>query len=161
MVSGSIIATERGDRSAEFLAYLPPARRQILQSKFVVLAGTAIIIYGVNLSIRFLASVLAGDTNALEALTGGLPSMNYLAAVGVVAVGVGWCSSAALDNAGPPVALAFAAPLIVFSALLLIDYMTGWPGKFYYERIYFGSCVGVGVITFGVGTVYFLQRIEP
>jgi len=161
MISGSIIAAERGDRSAEFLAYLPPARHQILQSKFTVLAGTAIVIYGVNLSIRLFANVLAGDTNGVEALTGDLPSMTYVAAVGVVAVGVGWCSSAAFSDAGPAVALAFAAPLIVLSVLNLIEYLTGWPGEFYYERIYFGSCVGVGVITFAIGTLYFLQRIEP
>ncbi len=161
MVSGSVIATERGDRSAEFLAYLPPARRQILQSKFAVLAGTAMVIYGVNLSVRFFADALAADTNGVEALTGDLPSMTYVAAVGVVAVGVGWCSSAALDNAGPAVALAFAAPLIVLSVLNLVEYLTGWPGEFYYERVYFGSSVGVGVIAFVIGTVYYLQRIEP
>ncbi len=161
MISGSIIATERGDRSAEFLAYLPPERSEILQSKFAVLAGTAMVIYGVNLSVRFFADTLAGDTNGVEALTGDLPSMTYMAAVGVVAVGVGWCSSAALDNAGPAVALAFAAPLIVFSVLNLVEYLTGWPGQFDFERIYFGSCAGVGVIAFGIGTVYYLKRVEP
>ncbi len=64
-----------------------------------------------------------------------------------------WC--------GPAVALAFAAPLIVLSVLNLVEYLTGWPGEFYYERVYFGSSVGVGVIAFVIGTVYYLQRIEP
>ena len=39
MLGGNAIACERSDRSAHFLAYLPPTKAQILASKFLVAAG--------------------------------------------------------------------------------------------------------------------------
>lgn len=161
MISGNIIAAERSDRSAEFLAYLPPSRRQILSSKVVVLAAAAIIVWGFNLAVALIAEWLAGDTQAARAMTADLAPLGHLAAIGVVGVGAGWSASAVSSSTGPAVALAFAAPLVVLGGLSAIQYITGWPSVLTFAEIYFPCCGVIGVVLFLTGTVYFLRRIEP
>ena len=48
MLGGNAIACERSDRSAHFLAYLPPTKTQILASKFLVAAGALAVLWGAN-----------------------------------------------------------------------------------------------------------------
>ena len=44
MLGGNAIAVERGDRSAEFLVYLPPSRAQVILSALVL--GAFLIVWG-------------------------------------------------------------------------------------------------------------------
>lgn len=161
MISGSIIAAERGDRSAEFLAYLPPSKFQILGSKFIVLVLAALVVYGVNFSIGLFADWLSDGTNASRNMTSDLVPWRYLAAIGVAAVGAGWCASAMSGSAGPAVAMAFLAPLVVLGGLAAVQYMTDWPSSLAFAPIYFSGCTISGAILFSTGSVYFLCRVEP
>ena len=51
MLAGNSIASERADRSAEFLAYLPPSRTQILASKLLLAMLAAGVTWTVNLTV--------------------------------------------------------------------------------------------------------------
>ncbi len=161
MISGNIIAAERSDRSAEFLAYLPPSRVQVLLSKFIVLAAAVVVVWGFHFGVSFIAYWLAGGVQAAETMTTDLVPLRYLAAIGFAAVGSGWCASAMSENTGPAVALAFATPLVLLGVLALTQYLTGWPYSLDYAKVYFSACAVCGAVLFMSGTVYFLRRIQP
>src|SRR5581483_10987631 len=61
MLSGNSIAVERGDRSAEFLSYLPPSRAMVLLSKAMVLLAAFLVIWGPNLIVLMAARLLCPD----------------------------------------------------------------------------------------------------
>lgn len=161
LLSGHVIAAERGDRSAEFLAYLPPSRGQVLFSKALVLAGSAAVVWGLNWGASLIADHLAGDTDAARMLTADMASIGRLAAIGVLAAGAGWCASSMLENSGPAVAFALVAPIVTFGAFQLIMYLANWPDELTFADVYFAACWPIGASLFAAGTVYFLRRVEP
>jgi ABC-type transport system involved in multi-copper enzyme maturation permease subunit len=161
MLSGHLIAVERGDRSAEFLAYLPPSRALVLLSKAIVLAAALLVVYGVNLTLLEIASRLSADADATRVLTSNLTSLPRLAAVGFLAMGAGWCASAMLDGTGTAVALAFVAPMALFGLLQATRAACNWPDDLSFAAAYFGACRGVGLALAVLGTCSYLRRVEP
>ena len=135
LLSGHVIAVERGDRSAEFLGYLPPSRGQVLLSKAIVLLGAAAIVWSLNLGTRFIAEYLAGDTDPASMLTGGMTSLARLAAIGLLAAGAGWCASSMLENSGPAVAFAMVAPIVTFGFFQLTRYLANWPDELSFSTV--------------------------
>lgn len=117
MLSGHIIAVERGDRSSEFLGYLPPSRGLVLFSKAFVLAGTFLAVWGLNLLMHATAFWLSPDSDAAHDLTSHMASLPRFAGIGLLAAGAGWCASANVNNSGPAVALGLAAPAVLFGVL--------------------------------------------
>ena len=160
MLSGHVIAAERGDRSAEFIAYLPPSRGQILLSKAFVIVGAMAVVWGMNLALKWLADQLAGDTDA-STLTSHTASLSQLAAIGILAAGAGWCASSMLENSGPAVTLAFVAPIVLFGFFQLTRYLVNWPDELSFSDVYFAGCWPVGLGLFLAGAAYYLQRVEP
>ena len=63
MLAGSIFTLERADRSAEFLACLPPRRYQHLISKFAVLFGTTAFMVIVHVSMTLISDLLRACNN--------------------------------------------------------------------------------------------------
>lgn len=160
MLSGHVIATERGDRSAEFMAYLPPSRRQILLSKAFLVVGAMAIVWGMNLAIMCIANLLAGDTDA-STLTEDMASISHLAAVGILAAGAGWCASSMVENSGPAVTLSLVAPIALFGFFELTRYLANWPDEPSFSDVYFAGCWPAGLGLFAIGTAYYLRRVEP
>lgn len=162
MLSGQLIAVERADRSAEFIAYLPPSRFQLLLSKLVVLASTIAVVWGTNLALRQLSGYLAGDArDPARALTADMASFWTLAAVGALAMGAGWCASCMLTGTGGPVASAFFSPMVLVGLLQSLGFASGWPDEFSFGSVYVSGCWLFGCVLFGIGTVHFLRRVEP
>ena len=161
MISGCIIAAERADRSAEFLAYLPPSRRQILVSKFLVLLTTLILIWGTNLAIFLLANWLEGETDAASTVMQDFSTVRIFLVVGIAGMGSGWLGSAISNNTGPAVGLAFITPVLIMPGIYLISQLTNWPSPLDYEGYFIGCCLATGGLSFVLGTTYFLHRVEP
>ncbi len=161
MLGGNLIAVERGDRSAEFLAYLPPSRGQILLSKASLLIGAQIVIIGLNGLVVMIALWLAGNSETPFIFTGDFVDRSRLVMVGVAAAGCGWLASSMLQSSGPPVALAFLSPMIIFGCLNLVKYLSGWPAYDSFPDVYFATCGMVGPATFVAGCLYYLRRVEP
>lgn len=161
ILSGHIIAVERGDRSAEFLAYLPPSRGLVLVSKAVVLAGAFLTIWGFNLLLQAISFGLSAESDAARELTSQMASLPRFAALGLLAAGAGWCASAVVDNSGPAVALALAAPAVLFGVLMSTHSMFNVPDDLSFGALYFTLCPILAVAFFMVGTLYYVSRVEP
>lgn len=161
LLSGHIIAAERGDRSAEFLGYLPPSRGLVLFSKSLVLAGTFLAIWGLNLLMHATAFWLSPDSDAARELTSHMASLPRFAGIGLLAAGVAWCASANVNNSGPAVALGLAAPAVLFGVLLATNSACNTPDDLAFAAIYFTLCPIVAVVCFTIGTFCYLRRVEP
>ncbi len=161
MLSGNLIAAERADRSAEFLASLPPSRAQILSSKLIVLGGSAAVIWTLNLVLILVAQSISDNREAARLLVDTMAPIGRLGMLGMAAVGGGWCASAWFDSTGPSVAVAFFTPLAVFGGVSLLRYLTNWPGAPDVVAIYFQICTVIGCLLFLAGCVYYLRRVEP
>ena len=161
ILSGHLIAVERGDRSAEFLGYLPPSRILVLVSKAVVLAGAFLIIWGLNLLVHAIAFWLSPDTDAARELTSHMASLPRFAGLGLLAAGVGWCASANVDNSGPAVALGLAAPAVLFGVLQATNSAFNTPHDLAFGTVYFTLCPILAAACFTIGTLSYCSRVEP
>lgn len=161
ILSGHIIAVERGDRSAEFLGYLPPSRGLVLFSKAVVLAGTFLMIWGLTLLLHATAFWLSPESDAAHDLTSHLASLPRFAGIGLLAAGAAWCASANVDNSGPAVALGLAAPAVLFGVLMATNSAFNTPNDLSFAAVYFTLCPILAVVCFTIGTLSYLRRVEP
>jgi hypothetical protein len=161
ILSGHTIAVERGDRSAEFLCYLPPSRAMVLFSKALVLAGLFLVVWGLNLLMYAAAFWLSPESDAVRDLTSHLTSLPRFAGIGLLAAGAGWCASANLDNSGPAVALGLAAPAVLFGLLLSANSAFHTPDDLNFASFYFTLCPILAVLFFGIGTFSYLWRVGP
>jgi hypothetical protein len=161
ILSGHIIAVERGDRSAEFLCYLPPSRAMVLFSKAVVLAGEFLVIWGLNLLMYAIALWLSPESDAARDLTSELASLPRFAGIGLLAAGAGWCASANVDNSGPAVALGLAAPAVLFGVLQSTNSAFNTPDDLAFASVYFTLCPILAVLFFAIGTFSYIRRVGP
>jgi hypothetical protein len=161
ILSGHLIAVERGDRSAEFLGYLPPSRRMVLLSKALVLLGAAFAIWGLNLALHVTAAWMSPASDAAHDLTSHLASLPRFAAIGALGAGAGWWASAILDNSGLAVALGLAAPAALFGILTGTHSAFNYPTEISFATTYFNLCPVLSVAFFTLGTWTYLRRVEP
>jgi hypothetical protein len=161
LLSGNLIATERADRSAEFLAYLPPSKIEILGSKILVLVTAVVLIWGVNLPLYSIALHLI-PSDPLEG-TGQIRSMlTMCAAAGICAIGSGWIASSYVSSPAIAALCAMMGPMFVSLSILASSYFLEWPvtESDYVNtlKIAFGV---VGIVLFSAGSLYFVRRVEP
>lgn len=157
VLAGHVIAVERVDRSAEFLAYLPPSKAQILFSKSTLLIGTGVIITSVNLIAAMVANSLV---NSQDPSAPGIRDLSQVSLVGVAAAGVGWAASAKLETTGAPVLLAIATPVVVLGAIYLTYFAFDWPVEQLSGTTVLLTFGLVGAVFFVFGWIYFLRRVE-
>jgi ABC-type transport system involved in multi-copper enzyme maturation permease subunit len=155
-LAGNLIAAERFDRSAEFLASLPASRRQILASKALLLLLAITPIWASN---TFAAAVLApGLAPAGEGMFG--PWLVH-AALALMLCGTGWLGSALLDSPAFATSLGIGATGLVGGIFVLV-----------FERfvprasdaLLYGALVAyviLGILCFVMGSAYYLRRVEP
>src|SRR3954469_7816148 len=110
LLGGYAIACERADRTANFLAFLPPSKAQILASKLIV-AGCATALWWswILFTVFVLAPRLGGGATDFV----GSYSGRGFAAMCVLTFGVGWLASACLETTIVPIILANGAPVIL------------------------------------------------
>lgn len=158
-LTGNAIAGERVDRSAEFLASLPPSRRQVLASKLVVPLAATVIIWSFNLLSAHIVSPALGSWPAY--LERPSPWWLVLSACWVVVFGAGWFWSALLDSP------AIATGLAVGTSLLLVwvAQLIGWFLENAEAELgiwwILAPCFLTGPVLFIAGSVYYLRRVEP
>jgi ABC-type transport system involved in multi-copper enzyme maturation permease subunit len=160
LLAGNSIASERADRSAEFLAQLPPSRLQILASKFLLALLAAGAVWVVNLSIPDLAVRTLGAP--LDNSWNKVAPRSMLAAGTVMVLGASWLGSAVLQSPASAASLGIAVaavggPLLAQAACAL--FASG-------AREALPSCglmvgLSLGVLGFLSGSACFLRRVEP
>ena len=157
LLGGHAIACERGDRSAHFLACLPPTKMQILTSKLVVAVSAMAVMWGwILLSLYVIAPRLSSEPVDFSGTVVG-PGV---AAVCVLTFGVGWLASACLEKTTIPIIVALVSPGAVTVALLLVGVVLRIP-KVHVSDWSNLACVLTGVIAFLAGSWYYCRRIEP
>jgi ABC-type transport system involved in multi-copper enzyme maturation permease subunit len=163
ILSGNSLAAEREDRSAEFLACLPPSRCMVLKSKAALIGLVCLPVFGLNLiTILGIAPRLTGapaeyipgvnDNPAVEFL--------YVTIAAILLVGVAWFCSAWVKRASTAIAAALLAlPAlagVVLTALRVFDIPLSWLGP-----VFRFSAVSLGVAGMAIGTVIFVRRFDP
>lgn len=156
LLGGYAFAAERADRSAEFLAYLPPSRLAIVTSKAVFAVGVGLVqVFIHERIILFLA--LSPRLPGAPGVVDSRRIAPYIA-VTILMFGVAWlCSTFA---SGPALAAGCGILLsmgVTFGTyysqrLLPVETVTQ------YYRIF---CMAGGVTCFVAGTVYYIRRFAP
>ncbi|WP_339909263.1 ABC transporter permease [Symmachiella dynata] len=161
LLGGNVFAAERADRSAEFLAYLPPSKRQILISKGILLFGMATIIIGWNLTAIGVGIFLKSDMEWAGRFYEFLWTLGAVGAFGIAAAGTGWCASSMLSSNGGPVGLGLLVPVVIAIGISVSNMLMGVPSDAWFPQTIWAACSLVGVALFIVGCVYYLRRVEP
>jgi ABC-type transport system involved in multi-copper enzyme maturation permease subunit len=161
-LAGNAIAAERLDRSAEFLAYLPPSRRRILSSKLYLAILVTAVIWGVNVAI---AEVVAPrQSHAPAESPFNLMPWSMLAAATVMLFGAAWLGSAVLTSPAIATSLGIGATVAVPLLPLTTATLFGWPTLRGSDDIQHWStiaCLVFGIGSFLCGTALYLRRVEP
>ncbi len=159
-LGGNAIAGERVDRSAEFVAYLPIARRPAVASKAIVAIGACLAFWFVNALVACVSSWVIGDRSLDRTLGLVFPT----APSSVLIFGASWLFSSFMSS--PPIATMMGlATVVVYGVTMgLIDQARGLEtaGK---ESSYFVLCavlcVVLGITCFVSGVLHYIRRIEP
>jgi ABC-type transport system involved in multi-copper enzyme maturation permease subunit len=167
LLAGSVFTLERSDRSAEFLACLPPTRMQNLVSKLTVVLGATAMMVTVHLLSFWISYLLLPYIREQSGILteNRLPSaLTVLTFVTVIVsvIGGALAVSAWLNSNGVPILCGLLTPVFVLSFVSLIGWALDIPseGDAFGVRYAISSLV-LG-ITFGyMGCHWYLTRSEP
>lgn len=161
LLGGNMIACERADRSAEFLAYMPVSKARILASKIVVAISVAAALWLPNLLIAWLLKrePMWSRAMQIEAMRMEMNLVCEIAAVtGLVFFCVGWLCSSILESPTFSICAGLVAPMLVaFGLLSLSQWLEFRPTEFLYCAI----SIPLAIASFLIGTIYYLRRVEP
>jgi ABC-type transport system involved in multi-copper enzyme maturation permease subunit len=153
LLGGYAFAAERADRSAEFLAYLPPSRLAIVASKVVFTVAVGLLLVLVHqVIVRLLAPLLPGAEAVTE-----VADQPIIPSAAILMFGVAWlCSTIAGGPAlaaGCGILASFAATTSMHIMQVILPYET-------IAQNHDALCFAGGAICFVIGTVYYVYRFE-
>jgi hypothetical protein len=154
LVAGNIIACERVDRSAAFLAYQGASRKMVVASKLIICTMTFISICAIAFVLSFWLEILPRETDDFFMI------QPFCASIGFCFFGCCWLLSAILMSAVPPIVLGFLVPVIIGLILNMTNYYLHWPDNNSYLYWYIGFSTATGLISLVAGTWCFLRRKE-
>ncbi len=154
-LGGNAFAGERMDRSAEFLAYLPPSRWAIVASKTLLALLVAAAIWGFTFLILHAAASV--DTEW------GVPVEVVQAMVGtmVMLYGTAWLFSAILTS--PAIATCCGIGITAIAAFVItrVGKELGFGTKVELFGLYSVAASILGLLCYAAGVLYYLRRAEP
>ncbi len=160
ILAGNAIASERADRSAEFLAYLPPSRRQILASKLLLALVTAGAVWAVNLCVSawLVPALGAPGHNPWDKVA----PRSMLAASTVLVFGAGWLGSAVLASPAGATSLGIGLPVVAGPLLVRVARaLVASAAEKDPTPAAMLVCLALGSLCFLSGSAYYLRRVEP
>ena len=160
MLGGVAVAAERADRSAEFLAYLPPSRRAIITSKAILAVSAMLLICAVEVAVMYglaprIGPIPEGLVDFRDKLT------PVLIPTAVLIFGAAWLGSSLLTSHSFATGVGVAAPIALVGVLAAVAYFLDLRGFFDLGAWYKLLCIPLGVLCFAAGVVYYLHRVEP
>ena len=163
MLSAFMIARERADGSAEFLAYLPPSRLRTIAVKIGLILFTAAIIWSSGLSVSAIAQSMSEEVDDESiSFIAGLPSFLLIAVLGGLWGGVAWVVSSFSKSPAVAIISAFPAPLFVYFLLILSVYFFSYPkNQSDFFDLYVVVCFGLAQVMYGLGIYCYVKRIRP
>lgn len=165
LMAGSVFTLERADRSAEFLACLPPTRMQHLLSKMTILFGPTVIMVCIHMVASMLSDMLLPHVRMTShPFAGGsnLPSMLVITSILLSMIGGALAVSAWMNSNGVPILCGLMTPALSLSAVSLLGYLFDIPmqGEQFATRYAVASAVLGSFLTF-CGAYWYVERIEP
>ena len=165
LLAGSVFTLERSDRSAEFLACLPPTRLQNLVSKLTVVLGATTAMLALPIISSAVANqmfpyvqVAPGQGNILF----GTPEWLTSVAIIVSIIGGAFAVSAWLKSNGVPILAGLLTPLLILSFVSLIGWLLDIPSEGNAFQIrYVTSSFVLGVAFAYMGCYWYLTRSDP
>ena len=160
-LAGFIIAGERRDRSAEFLAYLPPKRSTILASKailcFLWIAIVAIVYFLVT---EVIVPWISSGEVAIQ--DGGREDLLLAAGYTASIFGVSWLCSSFFESPVIAVIAGFVSPMLIWTLVYTLQLRMGWE----LDDDTLVNCLAgmffiLGLSSFVGGCAHFLLRVEP
>jgi ABC-type transport system involved in multi-copper enzyme maturation permease subunit len=156
-LGANAMATERGDRSAEFMFYLPATRREILASKFFVALAVALAIW---LWHVFVMEIICPALSA-GAMPSRTPSIFAIVSSGISLFGTAWFASSFMKSTAYALLVGL-VPFAAVGALFTNNVVArGWPPEGTREGWYVGIHLTMGILAFAAGTWYYVRRVEP
>ena len=165
LLAGSVFTLERADRSAEFLAWLPPTRVQHLVSKLGVVFGATSLMLCVHL-----AAIAASDqllpyvqtTNYPLTDGEGIPTAVAFTSVVLSMIGGAIATSAWLKSNGVPILCGLLTPLLTGALVSSAAYLLDIPadGGQVSNRFYVASAL-LGIALTFCGAHWYVERVEP
>lgn len=166
LIAGSILTLERADRSAEFLASLPPSRVQHLISKMVVLFGMTAFMILVHVTAAIVSDMLLPYVRATNyPFAQGTQMSSVFRSISIVVsmIGGALAVSAWQHSNGVPILCGLVTPLAVLALLQLANYCLDIPhtnSEAFLNRFsLFASLTGGSLIL--CGGYWYLERTEP
>lgn len=159
LLGGNAFAGERADRSAEFMAYLPPTRKRKLASKVMLALGSAVIILGAILLICYALAPAVGEPTVHSTRMRN-DIMSTFLPVAALMLAVSWCGSSFLSSPTYAVGIGFVTPWLLFLILALLEYCVGiedFSIGLWFSRI----AILWTLLAFFAGCGIYLRRVEP
>ena len=152
---------ERADRSAEFLGSLPISRKKVLVSKVLFSLAIVFVVWSIDASalmwLEGRSQIIAADDVA--------KTLGYTAITSLTFFCVAWGLSAFLSSPTVAVLGGLLTPLFLWTGIFFVGYMLGYGSRpdavELAVYLYCTMCLALSPICFGVGTWYYLRRVEP
>lgn len=156
-IAGNAIAGERGDRSAEFIAYLPIPRKDAITSKAIVALGISVVLLVACAGLTlFTESLCPPHLRRQEPL----PEVAAFIVSAALGFGGAWLASSFSRSAAYAAAVGIAFPVCIGIALGILSELEVM-AHVHMGSVYFVLCLLIGPISFVAGIVYYLRRVEP
>ncbi len=161
LLGGNMIAGERVDRSAEFLAYLPIPRGKALASKLTLVGLTVALVWIPNLLVFLLARTGVSEkwlTSLRFEVIGS--AIFHEAITGAVFFSVAWLLSSMLESPTFSICGGLVTPVLIITVILLVGWRFGMTEGMV-SPWYMGISLVLAPACFVAGTWYYLRRVEP
>jgi ABC-type transport system involved in multi-copper enzyme maturation permease subunit len=161
-LGGNIIAGERGDRSAEFISYLPVSRGRILLSKIVVAIAIVVLVWAPNLLVFAVANYLSKESGILSSEH----AQEFWYIIGIYAVtglslfSAAWLLSSLLRSAVFATFGGLITPASIAMAIAWVAHLCELSDETCLV-VYCWIALPLAAASFIAGTWYYLRRVEP
>lgn len=156
MLAGSLIASERAEKTSRFLETLPIAKSRLLSSKVIVLAAFAVMLAMFAWCGIALFRWLGDQPFSFKLESELLPIL----ASGTAAIGVSWCAASRLESPAFAVGIGIAVPVLLLLTLTWLVRNVDIVDPDDYSLCWQAIGCGCGLAGFVVGSIYFVRRLE-
>lgn len=156
LMGACAFASERADRTAEFMAYMPVSRGQIIRSKTLLILAVFAFVCALNISVLWCVD---GRSSAEMAESMWKP-IGVLAALSLCMFGGAWFVSSMSKSHGLSAAVGIFVPIGCAGVMLSWTKLMGWSENWLDRWIPITYAI-LGTAGYVGGVWYYLRRVEP
>jgi len=153
-IAGNIIACERADRSAAFLAYQGASRKMIVTSKMLFCTIVLVSICAISFILSFWIKLKPYEIKEV------LKFQIFIAAIGFCFLGGAWLLSNLFPSPVPAIVFGILSPICIFYGLSMTAFYFHWPVDSTIQYWYTAFNITAGLISLVAGTWHFIRSKE-